>query len=125
MDRCRFSGQQGFVADKIGRREKPEIGRHAAAGFDQDQITRHQEAAVDLLHVSVAHYGRLRLLQLAQRESRLAGRVLLHAAYYAVRDEDDCDEQSVAHIAERERYKRGGQQYINQRTAKLAQERCE
>ncbi len=109
MDRRRFSGQQGFVADKIGRREKPEIRRHAAAGLDEDQITRHQEAGVDLLHVSVADHGSLRLLQLAQREGRLAGRVLLHAAYSAVRDEDDCDEQSVAHITERERHKRGGQ----------------
>ena len=54
-DRQRLAGQRGLVDLEVDRLDHARVGRHAVAGFEQNDVARHQVAGRDVPLLAVAH----------------------------------------------------------------------
>ena len=122
-DRQALAGQRG-LRDLEGRRfEQAAVRRHEVAGFDRDQVARHELLRSDLVQRAVAQYACLDDHHLLQRGDRRGGLpFLVHAEDGVEQGEEEQDEPGPELLQRVEAPDRRDEQHDLHRVAVLAHE---
>ena len=74
----RFAREQGFIDFEPVCRDQADVRRHAVAGLEVDDVTRHERLCIDVEHPVTAAHGRADAQQLLQRLAGTLGAGLLN-----------------------------------------------
>ena len=125
VDRHGLSGQHRFVDTQVLALEQPQIGRHAIARGEEDDVTDDQVFGFDTLPSTVPQCGRLRREHLANGIERFFRLALLHEADDRVDQHDDNDDARVDPLAEERGEQRGSNEDVDEDVVELLDEAAE
>ena len=118
----RFAGQGRLVDQQATRMHQAQVGRHAVAGFQQDDVAGHQAGHIHHLPVTAAQHPRGRREHRLQGRQRLFGLALLDEADQGIDQHYRHDHRRVDMVAEQSGQHRRGDQEQDQRVVELLQE---
>ncbi len=129
LDRCesflrrqRLAGERGLFDAQVLHREQPQVGRHAVAGGEHDDIARHQFGGVDLAPAAIADHVGMRRQHGANRVQRRFRPAFLDEADDRI--DDHCGDQhaGVHPVAEQGGDRRRAQHHVQQHVVELQQQ---
>ena len=113
--------QHGFLDPQPAHLEKPEVGRHAVTGFQNDQVARHDLVAGNRPAPSGTQHRRLRSQHVADGLERLFRLAFLDEADDRVHDHHGQDHHGVHQMAQQRRDPRGSKKHRDQQIVELTQ----
>ena len=121
VHRLRLAREHGFVDEQGVRVEQPQVGRHAFAALERDDVARHELGGAHAAHVAVAHDARGGHGQRGERAHLAVGPQLLPEADRRVEHENDENRDRVDVVLQQERHRRGDDEDRDERRAELPQ----
>ncbi len=118
----RFTGEQGLVDLESVRRDQADVGRHAVAGLEVDDVAGHERLRIDVEHPVAAANGRADAQQLLQRLAGFLGTCLLHGSYDGVDKEHAHDKRGILHLADHQRHAGRDAEQVDQGAPELPQD---
>ena len=122
LGRLRFAGQRGFIHLERRQFQQAQVGRHHVAGFEQDDIARHQLDRRDFPDRAIADHGSRRGGHPFQCRHGALGAILLDESHDAVEQHDDHDGDAILRLADKAGDDGGGDQHQDHEIGEL---RCQ